>query len=164
MSNAKPIQWLAWMPPAALAIAVGLSLSLLNSPLLKSLEFGDTAIKVSAGFLKPGQGFDTEPSGFISTGWDGPTGEFSHGNIYGLKIGKWMYRVDVVTEPLVRARRRLPTTIPGLVEALSSHEPFVHNAAAQELSQRGLVVDSSPVGYVVISNSTNAVAGTKLVE
>jgi hypothetical protein len=164
MSDAKPIQRIAWMPPAALAIAVGISLGLLVSPLLKSLEFGDSAIKVSAGFLKPGQGFDTEPSGFISTGWDGPIGEFSHGNIYGLKIGKWMYRIDVVTEPLVRAREKLPATIPGLVEALNSKEPFVQNAAAQKLSQLGVIVQDSPTGYVVPSENTGATNKSKVME
>lgn len=152
------------MPTAALAIAMCISLCLLVSPLSKPFEFGDTAIKVSASFLRPGQGFDTEPSGLISTGWDGPTGEFSHGNIYGLKIGKWMYRVDVVTEPLARARKKLPSTIPGLIGALNSREPFVHNAAAQELSRRGIAVQYSSGGYVVLTGSTNAAKEIKAVE
>ena len=155
MPEAKPSPPLSWVTKAAPVVIALAGLFLLGSPLLKQLSFGDTSIGVKAGFLKPGEAFDTEPSGFISTGWDGPTGEFSHGNIYGLKLGKWMYRLDVVTEPVVSARKKLPKTIPELLEALNSQEPFVHNAAALELSQRGLTLESSSTGYAVISSSNN---------
>lgn len=153
MAEAKPTQRLVWVSKAALTIAAFISLGLLVSPLLKPLEFGDTSVKAKAGFLTPGQGFDTEPSGFISTGWDGPTGEFSHGDIYGLKVGKWMYRVDIVTDPIARARRRLPSTVSGLIEALNSQEPWTHNAAALELSQRGLIVQGSAPDCFIVSES-----------
>jgi hypothetical protein len=152
------------MPTAAIAMAAFVGLGLPVLPLLKPLELGDTAVFVDAGRLKPGQAFATDPSGFIVTGWDGPTGEFSHGSIYALKIGHWMYRVDVVTEPLVRVRKKLPATIPGLIGALNSQEPFLHNAAAQELTRRGLIVQSSSAGFVVVSASPSVATETKAVE
>jgi hypothetical protein len=32
--------------------------------------------------------------------WDGPTGEFTSGDIYGLRVWKWCLRLDIINDPL----------------------------------------------------------------
>jgi len=54
---------------------------------------GTRRYELSAAILKPGDPYHADRSGFFSTGWDGPTGEFSHGDIYGLKLGRLLIRL-----------------------------------------------------------------------
>lgn len=102
-----------------------------------TLEFGESTLTIAAGFLSPRQAFYDEHSGFISEGWDGPTGEFTHGSIHGLKLGSWLYRVDSMNDPVGAARRRLPTSVTALIQALDSPRYWTRCTAAQELAHRG---------------------------
>ena len=43
---------------------------------------------------------DDWPKGFHQTGWDGPTGSFSSGDIFTLRIAQWVWRLDIYNEGL----------------------------------------------------------------
>ena len=58
------------------------------------LHLAEYYLKTTSGLLKSTDNYFDESSGFISGCWDGPTGGHSWGNIYGLKIGSWMFRFD----------------------------------------------------------------------
>lgn len=105
----------------------------------KPLTFGrgTRQYELSAGILKPGDPFHGDRSGFFSTGWDGPTGEFSHGDIYGLKLGRLLVRFNMTEDPLGVARRRLPATLLGLVQSLESSDRWLRRCAAEALQQHG---------------------------
>src|SRR4051812_43287394 len=55
-------------------------------------------IGVSAQKLAPGL-FEDEGL-FVRSGWDGPTGHFTHGDIYGVKIGGALLRLDITYDPI----------------------------------------------------------------
>jgi len=78
-----------------------------------------------------------EPSGIISSRWDGPTGSFSSANIYGLKFGHWMLRLDIINDPIETTRRRLSKTVPNLIAVLDSDNRFKRMVAVEELGKLG---------------------------
>jgi HEAT repeat protein len=78
-----------------------------------------------------------EPSGIISSRWDGPTGSFSSASIYGLKFGHWMLRLDIIDDPIGTARRRLSKTVPDLIAVLNSDDRFKRMVALEELGKLG---------------------------
>ena len=110
------------VPRFVLAALLPIFLVIAVMPIIRpvTLEFGDSTLTIAAGFVSPRQAFYDERSGFISEGWDGPTGEFTHGSVHGLKLGSWLYRVDSLNDPVAAARRRLPTTVTALIQALDS--------------------------------------------
>jgi HEAT repeat protein len=69
---------------------------------------------------------------WVRSGWDDPTGEFSHGEIYGLKLGKKLLRLDIVYDPIAAIRKGLPKNVPGLMEVLSSKDSFLVKRCAGE--------------------------------
>lgn len=74
---------------------------------------------------------------WIRSGWDGPTGEFTHGELYGLKFGKRLLRLDVVHDPVAAIKRQLPADVPGLLRALASNDFLVKNCAGEALIRMG---------------------------
>jgi len=85
--------------------AFGLMLGLRSCPI--GFRLGHTFVDVRGGFLTTRDAFYDHSSGFISDSWDGPTGEFSHGRIFGLKVRRWLLRVDIVEDPPAAARKSL---------------------------------------------------------
>ena len=79
----------------AIAMLVVIAI-ILSVPL--SLTFGRTTIKSKSSLLAPGEDFYDKPSGLVSEIWDGPTGEFTSGSIDGLKLGRWLFRIDVIQD------------------------------------------------------------------
>ena len=57
---------------------------------------GSTSIQFAYELVQPGQ--DRGP--LFHDAWDGPTGEFTNGDIYGLRVWKWCLRLDIVNDPL----------------------------------------------------------------
>ena len=120
-----------WLLPVAL-------LAVLAVPFVKpvSLGFGDTSITVCLQVLAPNGPFADEGV-FIRTGWDGPTGSFSHADTYGLKFGSHLLRLDLVNDPIAAAQRRLPKTLPGLIAAIESKDLWLKFCALRALAGMG---------------------------
>ncbi|HTD66461.1 MAG TPA: HEAT repeat domain-containing protein [Candidatus Limnocylindria bacterium] len=74
---------------------------------------------------------------FFRSCWDGPTGEFTSGNFYGVKVSKWVLRLDVIQDPLGAAQRKLPATIEGLIAATKSDNHWRRVCALQRLAELG---------------------------
>ena len=74
---------------------------------------------------------------WVSSGWDGPTGEFTSGQMYGLKFGNRLLRLDIVDDPITAIRRELPQTVEGLLEALESKDHLVKKCAGEALVKFG---------------------------
>src|SRR5262245_40860524 len=64
-------------------------------------------------------------SWWVQESWDGPTGEFTHGQMYALKLGKRLIRLDIVYDPIAAIKKRLPNTVPGLLESVASKDQLV---------------------------------------
>jgi hypothetical protein len=92
--------------------------------------------------LTPGDLFSSEGICF-HTGWDGPTGEESHGEIYGLKIGNRLLRFDIIDDPVIALKKRLPTTVPALLPLLSSKDPREKFYAGVALLEMGPAAQSA---------------------
>jgi hypothetical protein len=61
------------------------------------LSLGDLKIEKSLSRVKK---TDDWSSGFSHTGWDGPTGTYSSGEIYTFRIGDWLWRLDIYNKGL----------------------------------------------------------------
>ena len=48
---------------------------------------------------------------FFHVQWDGPTGDFTSGDNYGVRFGKWCLRFDIIDDPVGANKRRLPRSI-----------------------------------------------------
>lgn len=116
--------------------------------------------ELSVAILKPGDPYHADRSGFFSTGWEGPTGEFSHGDIYGLKLGRLLIRFDMTEDPLGMARRRLPATMSGLVQSLESSDRWLRRCAAEALQRHGAAaVRALPALFKCFENGGHESAG-----
>jgi len=73
---------------------------------------------------------------WIHDGWEGPN-DFTHGQLYGLKIGNRLLRLDILDDPVAAIRRHLPKTVPGLLEAFSSKDYLVKKCAGEALVKMG---------------------------
>ncbi|MDB6019914.1 MAG: repeat-containing protein [Pedosphaera sp.] len=102
-----------------------------------TITHGDTTITITTGFIAAKNGIGADPSGFFSHAWSDPTGEHGYTTIYGLKLGKWMYRIDDHEDPVTTARRKLPTTSRGLIHWLDSDNFLFSRLAAEEMVRRG---------------------------
>lgn len=74
---------------------------------------------------------------FFRSGWDGPTGEFTSCDIYGVRVWKWVLRLDIVSDPIGAAKRRLPSSIEGLIAAIDSKDHWRRACALQRLAELG---------------------------
>jgi HEAT repeat protein len=74
---------------------------------------------------------------FFRSGWDGPTGEFTSCDIYGVRVWKWVLRLDIVSDPIGAAKRRLPNIIEGLNAAIDSKDHWRRVCALQRLAELG---------------------------
>ena len=117
-----------WLLPVAL-------LAVLAVPFVKpvSFGFGDTSITVCLQVLAPNGPFDDEGV-FVHTGWSGPTGSFSEGDIYGIKFGNHLLRLDLVNDPIAAAQKRLPKTVHGLIAAIDSKDFWLKFCAVRALA------------------------------
>ena len=111
---------------------------LLALPFLTPIEFdlGSRTYSLRTEILTPDGPF-SDSGTFIRTGWDGPTGEFSRGEILGVKLGRHLLRLDIVEDPIAAARRRLPETLEGLVASLNSKDDWLRLVALQRLGEMG---------------------------
>ncbi len=113
-------------------------IALLLVPFFKPVrfDFGNTSMSVSFQTLAPNGLFDDEGM-FVHTGWSGPTGSFSEGDIYGIKFGSRLLRFDLVSDPIAAAQRRLPKTLPGLIAVISSKDSWLKFCALRALAGMG---------------------------
>src|SRR5712675_674814 len=58
----------------------------------RSFYWSGRKFSLSLQTLNPGGAF-AESGLWVRGGWDGPTGEFTHGRVYGLKLGKRLLRL-----------------------------------------------------------------------
>jgi hypothetical protein len=72
---------------------------------------------------------------FEHTVWDGPTGEFSSGHNFRLKLPTGVLFLRLENNPLEVIRRRLPDTVPELTQLLSSQNHFEVWCAAESLAK-----------------------------
>ncbi len=100
-------------------------------------QIGSHIVSVTTETLGPSHMYYDEPSGIKSSGWDGPTGSFSSANIYGLKLGHWMLRLDIIEDPIETTRRRLSKKVPNLIAVLDSDNRFEQMVASEELGKLG---------------------------
>jgi hypothetical protein len=91
-SNKTP-QWRQRLGGVAVAIFIAALTVLLTVP--TQMKIGTTTIRTRSRLLKPLDQFYDGPSGFVHETWDGPTGEFTYGDNYGIKIGRWLFRLDI---------------------------------------------------------------------
>jgi HEAT repeat protein len=107
-------------------------------PFIRPIKFnvGDRTLSVCVQRLAPSGPF-AERGAFLRRGWDGPTGSFSHGDTFGIKLGKRLLRLDIVEDPLAAAHRKLPRTLSGLIETLESKDSWFRFCAFRELADMG---------------------------
>jgi hypothetical protein len=122
-----------WWVPCLLAV-----LCLLVASLFKPLAFdiGAKNYSIHTEVLMPNGPFSGQGA-FIRTCWDGPTGEFTHGDTFGMKLGKHLLRFDIVEDPVASAQRRLPRTLDGLVDTLNSRDDWLRFAAMERIGGMG---------------------------
>ena len=73
---------------------------------------------------------------WVHDGWDGPTGEFTHGDLYGLKIGNQLFRLDILYDPIAAIREHLPKTVAGLLNEMDSQDPLVRQCVLEALIKK----------------------------
>jgi HEAT repeat protein len=99
------------------------------------LYVGSKKFSLNVATLAPKGPFADE--GFwIHDGWDGPN-DFTHGQLYGLKFGNRLIRLDILEDPVAAIRRHLPKTVPGLLQAFSSKDYLVKKCAGEALVKMG---------------------------
>jgi HEAT repeat protein len=101
-----------------------------------NLDIGSTRYSLRTETVTSNSPFSGEGV-YLHPGWDGPTGEFSHGEIFGIKLGKYLWRFDVVEDPLEAARRRLPLALDGLFNTLDSKDEWLRRMAMERLGEMG---------------------------
>lgn len=108
----------------------------------RSIYWSGRTFSLSVQSLSSGNPF-TDERLFVRSGWDGPTGEFTHGQLYGLKLGNRLLRLDILYDPIAAIKNRLPHTIPGLLAELASKDPLVKQCAGQALISMGAQAQSA---------------------
>jgi hypothetical protein len=126
-----------WLLPVAFV-------AVLAVPFSKPVQFdvGDTSVTVCLQALTPNGPFADEGV-FIRTGWDGPTGSFSHANTYGPKFGNRLLRLDMVNDPIAAAQKRLPKTVHGLIAAIDSKGFWLKFCALRALAGMGIAAKAA---------------------
>ncbi|MDB6032066.1 MAG: serine/threonine protein kinase, partial [Verrucomicrobiales bacterium] len=122
-----------WWVPCLLAVVC-----LLMVPFWRpvTVDIGTRSYSLRTATVTPNSPFSGQGK-YIHTGWDGPTGDFSHGEIFGIKIGKHLLRFDIVEDPIGAARHRLPKTLDGLVGALNSKDNWLRMVAMERMKEMG---------------------------
>jgi HEAT repeat protein len=108
----------------------------------RSLYWSSTKYSLSLESLVPGNPFSDEKL-WIHLDWDGPTGEYTGGQLYGLKLGKRLLRLDITEDPIGAIKRNLPKTVPGLLKAMESKDAFVKMCAGEALVKMGPAAQSA---------------------
>jgi len=120
---------------ASLALLGALILfGVLRSP--TGLDVGSRTFSLNVATLAPGSLF-ADQGIWIHDGWDGPTGEFAHGELYGLRLGNRLIRLDILDDPVAAIRRHLPKAVSGLLEVFSSNDPLAKRCAGEALVAMG---------------------------
>jgi HEAT repeat protein len=149
----KHVWWL--VVPLAMVLAMLTALVVGTKLNLGSRSFG-----LSIQTLMPNGPFHAEGF-FIHTGWDGPTGSFSTGDIYGLKLGNRLLLLDIVDDPIAAAKRKLPATVDELVTALDSRDGWLRLCALERLAELGAAaVPAIPALVKRIENGDEQAADT----
>jgi hypothetical protein len=128
----KPVLLRLWWVPCLAAVC------LLLVPFIKPIRFniGSKGYSLRTEALTPNGPFSGSGI-FIRTGWDGPTGEFTHGDTFGIKLGSQLLRFDIVEDPIAAAKRRLPRTLDGLADTLNSKDDWLRLVAMQRIEAMG---------------------------
>jgi HEAT repeat protein len=128
---------LRWMLAGLLlGIVVGLTILALRGG---GMTFGPTAVSFS--FERDGE----QEEWFAHHVWDGPTGEFTSGRVLGMRVPFGLLRLGVRHDPKAAMRRRLPSSIPGLMKCLQSNDRFEVDCAVEVLGERqGAAVSALP--------------------
>ena len=124
-----------WVCLAAAAVLLALVTLLVVLSRPSGLYAGSRTFSLSLQKLPPGL-FD-EDGILVHDGWDGPTGDFTHGQIYGLKFGRLLIRLDSIEDPLAAIRRNLPKSVPGLLRVISSKDSLAKRCAGEALVKNG---------------------------
>ena len=133
-ATSKKFRWLRlWWIPCLLAVVCLLALPFF-CPIKFDIDSKNYSLRTEA--LAPNGPF-SDNGLFIRTGWDGPTGEFSHGDTFGIKLGSRLLRFDIVEDPIAAAKRRLPPTLDGVVAALNSKDDWLRLVAMQRIGEMG---------------------------
>src|SRR5881396_872243 len=93
-----------WWPALSALLAAGVGFVWLCAR-PGGCQIGSHVVTVTTETLGPSHLYYDEPSGIKTSCWDGPTGSFSSGNVYGLKLGPWMLRLDIIEDPIETTRR-----------------------------------------------------------
>jgi HEAT repeat protein len=84
---------------------------------------------------------------WVRNGWDDPDGG-RHGDLYGLKFGSNLFRVDITYDPVADINKHLPTSINGLIKELESKDGLVQQCALKALTKLG--PDAAPALPVLL--------------
>ena len=79
-------------------IGVGILLLIIVLTLGATFEFSIGNRSLSKGFKNLQGDHSMHPDMFNQTGWDGPTGSFTSGEIYALRLGDWLWYLTVTTD------------------------------------------------------------------
>src|SRR3954469_9229283 len=119
-----------WCSCAAVSFAVVLGAGFLAGI---RLELGSWTIALVSRASSPAYASDV----FFHVSSAGPTGDFTTFDSYGVKALGRCLGVDIVSDPIGAARRRLPTTLEGLIAALDSKDRWRRFCALERLSESG---------------------------
>jgi HEAT repeat protein len=73
---------------------------------------------------------------WVRNGWYDPAGH-RHSELYGLKIGSKLFRLDITFDPVSDINKHLPNSIPGLLKELESKDGLVQQCALGALTKLG---------------------------
>jgi len=132
--------WGVWLALGALVtLALALALVFRGS---RKLYPGAKTYSVTWQQLTPNGPF-ADDGFWVHSGWDGPTGCFTYGQMYGFKFGNRLLRLDILYDPIAAIKKHLPATIPGLMEALASNDYLVKKCAGEALVKLGPAAQSA---------------------
>jgi len=130
--RAGKIAWLALILSLILALAF---YAIFRHP--RNFYWSGRKYSLSLQTLTPGGPFADE-GWWIRNSWSVPSpNDFRHWQLYGLKLGKHLIRLDILDDPIAAIKRNLPKTIAGLLAALASKDPLVKHCAGQALVEMG---------------------------
>jgi HEAT repeat protein len=119
---------------AALFVAAGVALSFMT--LKRGYYIGSTKFSVGTQRVPAGSALASE--GFwVRNGWDGPTGEFTSGEMYGLNLPGVLLRLDITQDPIGAIKRNLPQDADGLVLVVAEGDSLVQQVAGKALIAKG---------------------------
>jgi len=144
----RPIRWLVAVAFLVVAVGAGTMLAL-----RKSDDFYWHGRKIHLQSRSMQQGGLSEKKFWVHDFWDGPTGEWTRGDFYGVRFGHKLFGLDVTYDPIGAIKRSLPKSLPGLLTKLNTKDPLVFQCVVETLKQFG--PEAKPAIPILLARCTN---------